>query len=143
MVKTVKVDSTWKGGMRIDVTAGGHTLIVDQPEGMGGKDEGANPLQYELVSLGGCIGTIALIIAKQERINLKALSVDVEADIDTDYLMGKTTEGRAGFTEIRVNAHIDADMTAEEKEAFIERVDARCPISDILANNSNVVIKAD
>jgi uncharacterized OsmC-like protein len=139
MVKTVKVDSTWKEGMRIDVAAGGHTLIVDQPAGMGGKDEGANPLQYQLVSLGGCIGTIALIIAKQERIDIKALSVGVEADIDTDFLMGKTTEGRAGFTEIRVNAKIDADMTDEEKKAFLARVDARCPISDILANNSELV----
>lgn len=139
MVKTVKVDSTWKEGMRIDVAAGGHTLIVDQPAGMGGKDEGANPLQYQLVSLGGCIGTIALIIAKQERIDIKALSVGVEADIDTDFLMGKTTEGRAGFTEIRVNAKIDADMTDEEKKAFLARVDARCPISDILANNSEIV----
>jgi uncharacterized OsmC-like protein len=125
--------------MRIDVAAGGHTLIVDQPAGMGGKDEGANPLQYQLVSLGGCIGTIALIIAKQERIDIKALSVGVEADIDTDFLMGKTTEGRAGFTEIRVNAKIDADMTDEEKKAFLARVDARCPISDILANNSELV----
>ncbi|MBG0788101.1 MAG: OsmC family protein [Anaerolineaceae bacterium] len=140
MVKTVKVDSTWKGGMRIDVAAGAHTLVVDQPANMGGKDEGANPLQYQLVSLGGCIGTIALIVAKQERIALKALSVAVEADLDTDFLMGKTTEGRAGFTEIRVNATIDADMTDEEKKEFLERVDARCPISDILANESNVVI---
>ena len=32
-------------------------------------------------------------------------------------------------------------MTAEEKKAFLERVDARCPISDILANESNVVIE--
>jgi uncharacterized OsmC-like protein len=143
MVKTVKVDSTWKDGMRIDVVAGGHTLIVDQPAGMGGKDEGANPLQYELVSLGGCIGTIAVIIAKQERIDLKAFSVEVEADIDTDFLMGKTTEGRAGFTEIRVNAHIDADMTEDEKKAFLEKVDARCPISDILANKSSLVFKVD
>lgn len=139
MVKTVKVDSTWKDGMRIDVVAGGHTLIVDQPAGMGGKDEGANPLQYQLVSLGGCLGTIALIIAKQERIDIKAISVAVEADIDTDFLMGKTTEGRAGFTEIRVNAKIDADMSEEEKKAFLARVDARCPISDILANNSEIV----
>ena len=143
MVKTVKVDSTWKGGMRIDVVAGGHTLIVDQPPAMGGKDEGANPLQYELVSLGGCLGTIAAIIAKQERIDLKGFSVDVEADIDTDFLMGKTTEGRAGFTEIRVNAHIDADMTDEEKKAFLEKIDARCPISDILANKSSLVFKVD
>ena len=143
MVKTLKVDSTWKGGMRIDAVAGGHTLIVDQPAGMGGKDEGANPLQYQLVSLGGCIGTIAVIVAKQERIDMKAFSVEVEADIDTDFLMGKTTEGRAGFTEIRVNAHIDADMTEDEKKAFLEKVDARCPISDILANTASLVFKVD
>jgi len=143
MVKTVKVDSTWKGGMRIDVAAGKHVLIVDQPPAMGGKDEGANPLEYQLVALGGCLGTIAAIIAKQERIDLRGFSVGVEADIDTDYLMGKTTEGRAGFTEIRVEAHIDADMTAEEKKVFLEKIDARCPISDILANNSELVFKVD
>jgi uncharacterized OsmC-like protein len=84
-----------------------------------------------------------VIIAKQERIDLKAFSVEVEADIDTDFLMGKTTEGRAGFTEIRVNAHIDADMTEDEKKAFLEKVDARCPISDILANKSSLVFKVD
>lgn len=143
MVKTVKVDSTWIGGMRIDVAAGGHTLIVDQPLAMGGKDEGANPLEYQLAALGGCLGTIAAIIAKQERIDLKGFSVGVEADIDTDYLMGKTSAGRAGFTEIRVEAHIDADMTPEEKKAFLEKIDARCPISDILANNSEIVFEID
>ena len=46
MVKTVKVDSTWKGGMRIDVVAGGHTLIVDQPPAMGGKDEGPPGVRF-------------------------------------------------------------------------------------------------
>ncbi len=143
MFKTVKVGSTWKSGMRIDSTAGNHTLIVDQPPAMGGKDEGANPLEYQLVALGGCLGTIAAIIAKQERIDLKGFSVEVEADIETDVLMGKNTVDRAGFTEIRVNAHIDADMSDEEKQAFFKRIDARCPISDILVNKVDVVFKVD
>jgi putative redox protein len=143
MFKTVKVGSIWKGGMRVDAKAGNHTLIVDQPPAMGGKDEGANPLEYQLVALGGCLGTVAAIIAKQERIDLKAFSADVEADIDTDFLMGKTTEGRAGFTEIRVNVHIDADMSDEEKQAFLTKIDDRCPISDILANKADVLFKVD
>ncbi len=143
MIKTMKVDSIWKGGMRIDVTAGGHVLIVDQPPEMGGKDEGANPLEYQLAALGSCLGMVAAIVAKQERIDLKGFSVEVEADIDTDYLMGKTTEGRAGFTETRVKAHIDADLSAEEKKAFFEKVDARCPISDILINSAEIVFEVD
>ncbi len=141
MQKTITINSTWMGGMRIDVQARDHMLIVDQPDGMGGKDEGPNPLEYQLVALGGCMGTIAAIIAKQERIDLRGFSAAVEGDLDTDFLMGKTTEGQAGFTEIRVAVEIDADMTAEEKQAFLHRVDARCPISDNLMNGSKVVFE--
>jgi uncharacterized OsmC-like protein len=94
-----------------------------------------------LVALGGCLGTIAAIIAKQERIDLRGFSAAVEADLDTDFLMGKTTEGRPGFTEIRVSVEIDADMTTEEKEAFLHKVDARCPISDNLVNGAKVVFE--
>jgi putative redox protein len=143
MFKTVKIESVWKGGMRIDTTAGKHTIIVDQSESGGGKDEGANPLQIQLVALGTCLGTIAAIISRQEHLGLKGFSVDVEADIDTAYLMGKTTEGRPGFTAIRVMAHIDADMTDEEKKAFLKRVDARCPISDMLVNKTDIVFNVD
>ena len=52
--------------------------------------------------------------------------------------MGATKEGRAGFTEIRVNVDIDADMSKAEKEAFLHEVDLRCPISDNIANISDV-----
>lgn len=139
MQKTITVNSTWKSGMRVDVQARNYAMVVDQPEAMGGKNEGPTPLEYQLFALGGCLGTIAAIIAKQERIDLRNFSVAIEGDLDTDYLMGKTTEGRPGFTEFRVVVEIDADMTAEEKEAFFHKVDARCPISDNLMNGSKFV----
>jgi uncharacterized OsmC-like protein len=139
MKSTVKVTGAWQGGYRTDVQGDGHELIIDQPENGGGKDEGPNPLQVFLFSLAGCLGTVAAIIAKQERIKLHGLDVAIEGDIDKDYLMGKTKEGRAGFTEIRVSVNIDADLTEEEKLAFFERVDSRCPISCNMINNSDVI----
>ena len=138
MNSTIKLNATWKGGYRTDVQAGNHLIIIDQPEGFGGKDEGADPLTVFLSALGGCLGTIAAIIARQERIKLHGLDVEIEGDIDKDFLLGKTEEGRAGFTEIRVNVNIDADMTNEEKQAFFARVDARCPISDNMLHNTNI-----
>lgn len=139
MTSTIKLNATWKGGYRSDVQGGGHTIIIDQPEAFGGKDEGPNPLLVFLSALGGCLCTIAAIIARQERLEMKAFEVVVEGDIDKAFLLGKTEEGRAGFTEIRVNVNIDADMTEEEKQAFLHRVDARCPISDNMVNNTNIV----
>jgi uncharacterized OsmC-like protein len=114
-------------------------MIIDQPESGGGKDEGPSPLPVFLFALGGCLATVAAIKARQERIQLRGFDVEIEGDIDTAFLMGKTTEGRPGFTEIRVNVNIDADMTDEEKQAFFEDVDARCPISDNMVKNTKIV----
>jgi len=37
---------------------------------------------------------------------------------------------------------VDADMTAEEKDAFVHEVDERCPVSWNLMNVSNVKVSA-
>ena len=139
MISTIKVTGSWKGGYRTDIKAGDHVMIIDQPESGGGKNEGPNPLEVFLAALGGCLGTIAAIIARQERIDLRGFEVSVEGDLDKAYLLGKTEEGCAGFTEIRATVKIDADMTDEEKKEFFERVDCRCPISDNIIKNTKVV----
>ncbi len=110
-----------------------HPFVIDQPKMAGGNDEGPNPLEIFLASLPACICAIGRIIAHQRRIKLRGIEVDVEGDIDKDFLMGKTTEGRAGFTEIRSFVNIDADMTKEEKEAFLKEIAMRCPIADNIA----------
>lgn len=140
MAKKIKTHATWMGGMRVDAQARDHTVIIDQPQGMGGKDEGANPMEIQLFALGGCLGTVAAIIANQERIDLQSFEVDIEGDFDSNYLLGKTTEGRAGFTEIRVSVKIEADgLSDEDKKDFLDRVDARCPITDNLVDKTDVV----
>lgn len=138
MKKTLKTTGSWQGDFRVDLQAGNHKLIIDQPQDGGGNDEGPNPLDVLLFSLGGCLGTIAAIVAKQERINLRGFEMELEGDYDSDNLMGKTTEGRAGFTEIRVSVNIDADLTDEEKQEFFHKVDSRCPTSDNLINKTNI-----
>jgi len=141
MNSTMKVNGTWKSGFRVDVNSGDHSLIIDQPESSGGKDEGPNSLEVLLFALAGCLGTVAAIIAKQERIELRSFELEIEGDIDKSFTMGKTDEGRAGFTEIRVKAMIDADLDDAEKLAFLERVDSRCPTSDNLINQSNILFE--
>jgi len=113
-----------------------HPFVIDQPKMAGGNDEGPNPLEIFLSSLPACICAIGRIIATQRKIELCGIDVQVEADIDKDFLLGKTTEGRAGFTEIRSFVNIDADMTTEEKEAFLQEVAVRCPIADNISHRS-------
>jgi uncharacterized OsmC-like protein len=115
-----------------------HPFVIDQPKMMGGDDEGPNPLEIFLASLPACICALGRIIANQRRIELRGMEVEVEGDIDKDFLLGKTTTGRAGFTEIRSFVHIDADMGKAEKEAFLKEIATRCPIADNMIYTSVV-----
>lgn len=113
-------------------------FTIDQPSAMGGNDAGPNPLEVFLSSLPACICAIGRIISNQKRLNVRGINATVEGDIDKDYLLGKTDEGRAGFTELRVKVDIDADMTDEEKEAFLSEIERRCPIADNISFESNI-----
>jgi len=137
-MKTVSVNAVGGEGFRIDVAARTFNMIVDQPPAMGGVNSGPNPLEYALASLASCMVTVGKIIAKQERFELRGMSAKVDGDVEVDVLMGKNKELRAGFLEVRMELVIDADLTTEEKHAFVEKIEARCPISDMIANATPV-----
>ncbi len=65
----------------------------------------------------------------------------MEGNIDKDFLLGKTQEGRAGFTELRLFVTVDAPMSQEEKEAFIHDVEKRCPVADNISNTTKITTK--
>lgn len=136
-ISTLKIGAKMEDSFRTEIKCS-HNFVIDQPKQGGGQDEGPNPLEIFLSSLPACICAIGRIVAAQKRIDLKGISVDVEGDVDKDFLMGKTKEGRAGFTEIRAFVTIDADITKEEKEAFLHEVERRCPVADNIINSSNV-----
>jgi len=50
-------------------------------------------------------------------------------------------DGRVGFEGFTITVDVDADMTDEEKEAFIHEVDARCPVSENLLNATPINVK--
>jgi uncharacterized OsmC-like protein len=132
--KLVSVDAIQVDGFKIETKSRQHVSIVDQPVAGGGTDAGPTPLEYLFVSLAGCIVTIGHIVAKQRHLPVRKIEVHVEGELDTDVLMGKSTAVRAGFSILKVHVKIDADMSQEEKEAFLKDVDARCPISDNIHN---------
>ena len=128
--KTVVVEARLGAGFAIESRIGKHILRLDQPEAAGGTDTGPNPLQYFLLSLGGCIAALARIISNQKGLSFHALTLKIQGELDTDALLGRSKDKRAGFTAIEVYAGVEADMSLEEKKSFLAEVEARCPILD-------------
>lgn len=140
-MKTVGVEAKLGEKFKIEVKAGDHVMYIDQPKAGGGTDAGATPLDYLFASLAGCVGTVARIVAIQKRIKLNGMDIKVEGDVDLDTLLGKSKENRPGFGSIKVTLNIDAEMSKEEKEAFIHEVESRCPVSDNIANITPLTIE--
>ena len=137
-VKKFQVQAKLGEKYTIESTIGNHTVYVDQPQAGGGNDKGPAPLEVLFLALASCIITVGRIIARQKRITLRTMEVNVKGDVDLEVLLGKSKANRAGFGAIKVVVTIDADMSPEEKEAFLVELEERCPVSDNLLHETPV-----
>ncbi|TDQ36155.1 OsmC family protein [Thiopseudomonas denitrificans] len=138
-LKTLRATGHMGAGMTIEIMCGEHKVFMDQPKNAGGADLGPAPPELILAAYAGCVGSIGRIMAHQEKINLRGMRFEVEADYDPDRLLGRETSARTGFQQIRLNVEIDADLDDAAKQDFLQRIEARCPILDNLANETPVV----
>ncbi|MGM0381353.1 MAG: OsmC family protein [bacterium] len=139
--KQVEISASLGEGFKTECQAREHSVIIDQSEAGGGENAGPSPLEYMLFSLAGCISAIGRIIAKQEKLPLRGMEIKVGGELNTAGLLGKETDDRIGFQDIRASVDIDADMSTAEKENFLEKLNSRCPISDNIANETPVSIE--
>ena len=93
------------------VTARNFQIIIDEPKDLGGTDDGANPVEYVLGALAGCLNVVGHVVAKEMNMPLNGLSIELEGDLDPAKFMGKSAKERAGYQEIRVK--ITPDTTAD------------------------------
>lgn len=136
-LKTYSVTTAVSQGPKAVTPIYKHELIMDQPPAAGGTDEGPTPVDAFLATIGSCLGTISRIVAKQQGITLEKMTFIVSGEIDVDVLLGRSDEGRAGFTNIDIEADLESpDLDAQGKLAFLEEVDRRCPVSETVLNGT-------
>ncbi|SFC26741.1 Uncharacterized OsmC-related protein [Marinospirillum celere] len=138
-LKTITVEAQMQEGFAIKSNINGHQLTIDQPEAARGSNLGPTPLETFLFAIAGCVGTLGRIIAMQRKLELRGMQVEVEGDYNPAGLLGKPTDDRIGFQKIRISAQIDADMTDEEKQSFLDEVCHRCPLHDNISLETEVV----
>lgn len=134
MSTTFRITSTSTSPARVEVFARQHSFTVDEPASLGGTDTGANPVEYLLGALTGCFNVVVHLVAKEHDVEIEALTLEAEGDIDPAKLLGTSSEGRAGFTGIRIRVDLTADADAATITRIVEEAKERCPVSDNLAN---------
>ncbi|PCH77355.1 MAG: osmotically inducible protein C [Flavobacteriaceae bacterium] len=123
------------------VKARGFEMIVDEPAGLGGTDEGANPVEYILAAYAGCLNVMAHVCAPEFGITLRGVEIDLQGNLNPNRLFGKSFEDRAGYKGIKVVLKADCDADDATLDLWIKDVVNRCPVGDNLKNTTDIVIK--
>jgi len=119
------------------------TLVVDEPEALGGTDKDANPVEYILAGFAGCANVVGHLVAKELGFTIKNLKIEVSGELNPDRFLGISTKERAGFKSINLNLIPETDASIETLAKWLEIVELRCPVKDNLQNNTPIKIAVE
>jgi len=111
-----------------------------EPPVLLGNNEGANPVEYVLHGLAGCMTTTMVLHAAANNISLESVESKLEGDLDVQGFLGLNDKVRNGYQQIRVTFTIKGDLTEAEKmklESFVRM----SPVFDIVTNKVPVDVK--
>lgn len=135
-----KVSAQSENPTKTVVNAGGFTITIDEPAELGGTNAGANPVEFVLASLAGCINVMAHVAAAEMGMNLRGVTTSIAGVLNPSKLFGEPTAARAGFQAIEVKLTPDCDADSATIEKWLEVIADRSPVLDNLVNATPVKI---
>jgi uncharacterized OsmC-like protein len=101
-----------------------------EPPVLLGEDQGANPVEYVLHALAGCMTTTMVYHAAARGITIESVETELEGDLDLHGFLRLDESVRNGYENIRVNFKVKSDATPEQL------ADLACisPVFDIVSN---------
>jgi putative redox protein len=106
------------------IYAGGHFIYADEPEDMGGTDEGMPPAALLLASLGSCTAITIRMYADRKNIPLDSIKIHLAISKEDQLDEGKTITVKLEFAGV---------LTSEQLNRLVE-ISEKCPIHKILSN---------
>lgn len=90
-----------------------------EPPVLLGNNEGANPVEYLLHALAGCLTTTTVLHATARGITIHSMSTELSGDIDVQGLLDLDARAPVGYQGITVNVRIEADCSDSELDALL------------------------
>ncbi|RZK70166.1 MAG: OsmC family peroxiredoxin, partial [Pedobacter sp.] len=111
-------------GYKTKVFAGGHFIYSDEPEDIGGTDEGMTPGALLLASLGTCTAITIRMYANRKHFNLESIKIEMEICAEEDM---------SSHTTINRKIYFEGELSSDDHARLMVIAD-KCPIHKILSN---------
>lgn len=127
------VNMSWKGNLAFEAeTESWHRILLDAKQGVGGENKGPRPMEVLLVSLAGCTGMDVASILAKKRVNLKNMTIKINAE--------QAPQHPKYFTRIDVEFTFEGSDIKEEdvKQAIELSKDKYCSVSVMLKGKAEI-----
>jgi uncharacterized OsmC-like protein len=125
---------------RSTTEAGAFKIFMDEPVELGGRNGAPSPLDFILAAHAGCLNYMTFFIAKELGIPVSGTEITVRGSLDPAKFAGTDRSVRAGYQSLEVTIHVKSTANADQLAKLKSEVEARCPVSDNLANPTPVNI---
>jgi len=109
-----------------------HVYDIDEPTVLLGNNRGANPAEFLLTALSGCVTTTFIAYASAMGVKIDELRTELDGDVDLRGFLGISDEVRPGFREIRVKFFVKSDAPREKILELMNLTERRSSLTDTL-----------
>jgi uncharacterized OsmC-like protein len=112
----------------------------DEPPVLLGEDHGANPVEYVLAALDGCLVTSLIYHAAAKGIKIEEVETSFSGDLNLHGFLGMDENTRNGYEKIKVEFKIKAEAPKEKLQELVQLAQNRSPVFDIVSHPTPVEV---
>ena len=123
----------WKGRLSTAVEARRFAFTVAEPTSLGGTDEAANPIEYLLGSLAGCVSVVVETVAGELDIPVAAFESHAAGTLDIRGFLG-TADVSPHFQHLTLTLTLTTPVPESGLVELKDQVRRRCPLLNLLTD---------
>jgi len=115
------------GSLTCEVTDGDWRLTVDQPDTLGGHNDGPDPGVFGRASLAACLAQGYTLWFAEAGVPLDGVVVTVDSEVDARGMFGVSDQTPAGYRGFSIRVEIDSPVDPARVSEITRLVEARSP----------------
>jgi uncharacterized OsmC-like protein len=112
-----------------------------EPPMLLGNNEGANPVEFLLHAMAGCVTTTFVLHASARGIRIDSITTEMEGDMDLRGLLGLDETVSPAYEQIRIKMDIKADCSDEALDELLAYVSKHSPVCETVCRPVPVIVE--
>lgn len=125
-----KIISTLTSGVHFETAIRDHTIMVDGPAQVGGKNAGPTPPELVAAALGTCVGIYAVMFCQKHGISTEGMTIETEWE---------KAENPQRIGRMAVKVALPAGIPADKYDGFMKTVE-QCMVHNTLCHMPEISV---